>query len=113
MSSLRDFLKCRQQIGTAFGCVPVTPITVFAGSKVIWDRIPDIITADNLIRNSGVPNILHWHIPVDTNLNVGSWMFHLFDYFDQQLPDLIEFGFPLDFDRSISLSSTLKIMLRL
>ena len=29
------------------------------------------------------------------------------DYFDQQLPDLIEFGFPLDFDRSRDLQSTL------
>ena len=29
------------------------------------------------------------------------------DYFDQQLPDLIEFGFLLDFDRSRKLQSTL------
>ena len=29
------------------------------------------------------------------------------DYVDQQLPDLIEFGFPLDFDRSRDLQSTL------
>ena len=28
------------------------------------------------------------------------------DYFDQQLPDLIEFGFPLSFDRNLDLSST-------
>ena len=29
------------------------------------------------------------------------------DYFDQQLPDLIQFGFPLDFDRSRDLQCTL------
>ena len=29
-------------------------------------------------------------------MNVDSWRSS--DYFDQQLPDLIEFGFPLDFD---------------
>ena len=28
------------------------------------------------------------------------------DYFDQQLPDLIEFRFPLDFDRTRELQST-------
>ena len=28
------------------------------------------------------------------------------DYFDQQLPDLIEFGFPLSFDRNLDLNST-------
>ena len=29
------------------------------------------------------------------------------DYFDQQLPDLIEFGFPLDFDRAGTLGQIL------
>ena len=28
------------------------------------------------------------------------------DYFDQQLPDLIEFSFPLSFDRNLDLNST-------
>ena len=39
-------------------------------------------------------------------LNIAPWGFYLCDYFDQQLLDLIEFGFPLDFDRSCSLSSS-------
>ena len=43
-------------------------------------------------------------IPVKTDLNVSNWKEHLVDYFDQQL---IEFGFPLDFDRSRDLQSTL------
>ena len=45
---------------------------------------------------------------MDTNLNVASWRSYLSDYFDQQLPDLFEFRFLLDFDRRVSLSSTLK-----
>ena len=28
----QDFMKCRQKIGSVFGCVPVTHITVFVGS---------------------------------------------------------------------------------
>ena len=47
------------------------------------------------------------HVPVRTKLNVISWRKYLVDYFDQQFPDLIEFGFPLDFDRSRDLQSTL------
>ena len=45
-------------------------------------------------------------IPVRTNLNVKSSRHYLVDYFDQQLPEMIEFGFPLDFDRSRNLQST-------
>ena len=43
-------------------------------------------------------------IPVKTPLNIATCRFYLCDYFDQQLLDLIEFSFPLDFDRYCSLS---------
>ena len=86
----------------------MTPITVFSGSKVAWERIPDTITAHHKAKNSGVPNFSHCRIPVDTNLSVASWRFHLSDFFDQQLPDLIKFGFPLEFDRNSTLSNTFK-----
>ena len=45
-------------------------------------------------------------IPVDTSLKVDTRRHYLFNYFDQQLPDLIEFGFPLDFDRTTTLGVT-------
>ena len=45
-------------------------------------------------------------IPVQTQLKPGAWRFHLRNYWDQQLPDLIEYGFPIDFDRSRPLTST-------
>ena len=60
-----------------------------------------------MIRDTGIPNFLGLHIPVKTNLNIASWRKHLVDYFEQQLPDLIEFRFPLDFDRARDLQSTL------
>ena len=47
-------------------------------------------------------------IPVKTNLNVVNWKKHLGDYFDRQLLNSIQFGFPLDFDRSTALCSTYK-----
>ena len=60
-----------------------------------------------MIRDSGIPNFLGLCIPVKTNLKISSWRAHLCDYFDKQLCDLIEFGFPLDFDRSRQFESTL------
>ena len=59
-----------------------------------------------LIRESGFPNFWGLRIPVKTQLNIAAWRFYLRDYFDQQMLDLIEFGFPLDSDRSCSLSSS-------
>ena len=102
-----EYQKCKAQIGTKFGCVPLAPIYVYKGQPKVWESVPDIFMAHKLIRDSGLPNFLGLRIPVETNLNVSSWRKHLVDYFDQQLPDLIEFGFPLDFDRTRDLQSTL------
>ena len=103
-TSVLEYHKCKEQNGTKFGCVPLAPIHVYRGPIRHWDCIPDVLTAHKLIRESGLSNFLGLRIPVSTNLNVNSWRRH---YFDQQLPDLIEFGFPLDFDRSRDLQSTL------
>ena len=104
---LPEYQKCKAQIGTKFGCVPLAPSYVYKGQSQVWESVPDVLTAHKLIRDSGLPNFLGLRIPVETNLNVSSWRKHLVDYFDQQLPDLIELGFPLDFDRTRDLQSTL------
>ena len=101
-----EYQKCKKQIGTKFGCVPLVPIYVYRGPTRHWDCIPYVLTAHKLIRQSELPNFLGLRIPVQTSLNVNTWRCHLVDYFDQQLPDLIKFGFPLDFDRSRDLQST-------
>ena len=101
-----EYQKCKEQIGTKFGCVLLAPIYVYTGPTKQWDVIPDILASHKLIRQYGLPNFLGLRIPVRTNINVNNWRHHLVDYFDQQLPDLIKFGFPLDFDRSRDLQST-------
>ena len=98
--------KCHQQIGDQFGCFPLNYFITYQGPGIQWDYSPDVLEAHRLIRASGVPNFLGLRIPVKTNLNVSSWKKHLNNYFDQQLPDLIQFGFPLDFNRKVQLSST-------
>ena len=49
---------------------------------------------------------MHARIPLNTQLKVHSWKKYLHSYWDQQLVDLIQFGFPLEFDRRIALQST-------
>ena len=58
------------------------------------------------VKQFGCPNFLGARIPVVSNLNMDNWKFHLRDYWDTQLLDLLEFGFPLDFDTNTELVST-------
>ena len=95
----QEYRKCSAQNGVRYGAVPLSPIKLFTGDSTYWEQVPDIIQAHQLIRQSGLPNVLGLRIPVHTQLNVNKWSSYLSDYYDQQLPDLIEFGFPLDFDR--------------
>ena len=53
-----------------------------------------------------MPNFLNCRIPVQTQLHPDRWRHYFTDYWDQQLPDLIQYGFLLDFDRSFTLSSS-------
>ena len=98
--------KCCEQIGSKFGCIPVSEIASFNGTPMYWKEVPNIIQAHKLIRNSGLPNFLGLRIPVATRLKVDTWRYYLSDYFDHQLSDLIQFGFPLDFDRDRVLGLT-------
>ena len=100
------FTNLCEQIGTKLGCIPSNHIALFDGTPTYWEKIPDIIQAHKLIRDSGLPNFLGLRIPVGTRLKVQNWRHYLAEYFDQQLPDLIEFGFPLDFDRKQVLGIT-------
>ena len=45
-------------------------------------------------------------IPVNSQLKVEAWKKYLHAYWDRQLIDLIQYGFPLDFDRKCTLKST-------
>ena len=94
------------QIRTRFGFIPKGPLKLYDGNPGFCNRIPDIITAHLLIRESGLPNYLGCRIPVRSNLKCHIWSQYLTKYWDSQLTDLLKFGFPLDFDRTCSLHST-------
>ena len=89
-----------------FGFIPTGPLKIYDGTSVSWNPIPDIITAHLLVRNSGLPNYLGCRIPVNSNLHCDNWNHYLQHYWDNQLVDLLKYGFPLDFDRSSQLVPT-------
>ena len=101
-----DRQACILQNGNEFGYIPVNNLHTYNGPEVHWHIVPDILQAHQIIRHTGVPNFLNARIPVATQLNPDSWAKHLTTYWDQQLVDLIRFGFPLDFDRNSTLLSS-------
>ena len=95
-----------QQNTKQFDFLPNSALKIYTGEVVQWDDIPDILQAHQLVKDSKLPNFLHCCIPVQSGLNIKAWRHYLSNYWDQQLCDLLEFGFTLDFDRSCQLDST-------
>ena len=58
-----------------------------------------------IVRSTNKPNFMQTILPVQPQLNVKAWKNHLEGYWDRQLSELIQFGFPLDFNRSCPLIS--------
>ena len=94
-----EYNNCVQQNGEDFGFIPLTPLKVYHGDPIDYDRPPDIITAHKIVRQTGIPNFLGARIPIASQLKPQRWRYHLNRFWDKQLPDLIEYGFPLDFCR--------------
>ena len=55
------------------------------------------------VKDSGAPNFLKCRFPVDSQLNLKVWKEVQVDYWDNQLIHLLEYGFPLDFNRECPL----------
>ena len=89
-----------------FGFIPKGPLKLYDGDPGLCNNIPDIISAHLLIKESGRPNFLGCRIPVVSNLKCKNWSQYLKHYWDKQLPDLLKYGFLLDFDRNCSLYAT-------
>ena len=95
-----------------FGFIPKGTLKLYDGDPGVCNSIPDIISAHLLVKESGLikatgkPNYLAAKIPVVSQLNIDKWSSHISEYWDVQLLDLLEYGFPLDVDRSTLLSST-------
>ena len=101
-----DQQNCIQETGGYFGFVPQTSLQIYKGTPVHWEKIPNILAAHQLVKNSGTHNYLKCRIPVNSHLKIHNWTHLLKDYWDQQIVDLLHYGFPLDFNRISPLTST-------
>ena len=68
----------------------------------------DPLTLHQIIKASGEHNFKKCQIHIKSQLNPDAWDELLKGYWDTQLPLLVRFGFPLDFDRKTPLESHLE-----
>ena len=99
-----DFIQCVAQNGSDFGVLPITAQATYQGPVTGNAHVTDIIDLYHQVRHSRIPNFLGCRVPLLGQLNPAVWREHLAHYWDKQLPDLIEYGFPIDFDRKCHLS---------
>ena len=108
-----DYNQFMQQTQIELGFIPLIDLKLYQGPERYWGVVLDLIQVHKMVISSGLPNFLSCHIPVQGPLRPEVWQSYLHDYLDQQLPDLIKFGFPLDFKRMYPLQSTWTIILQL
>ena len=65
----------------------------------------DILALHKLLRQDGRHNYEGLQVPVHSQLNFVKWKSYLQDYWDCQLPLLIKYGFPLDYNRCHNIQS--------
>ena len=63
-----------------------------------WEKIPDLIKAHKLISETGLSDLLRFRIPIESGLNIDKWMSYLCNYWDPQLCDPLQYGFPIYFN---------------
>ena len=101
----QDYVNCVQQNGKDFRFLPLSDLMVYTGDEITLTNIPSIVEAHTIVRNSGKPNFMGARIPLASQLNINAWKFYLAQYWDNQIVALLQYGFPLDFDRSGLLQS--------
>ena len=65
----------------------------------------DSIALHNCLKNSDTHNFMGEQLSISSQLNPDAWDSYLGDYWDKQLPLLVRFGFPLDYNRGRALKS--------
>ena len=99
------FHKWRRQSAFNFGYIPLAD-QLMPGVDTMNDAL-DLtpIEMHYAVRKTNKPNFMLARIPVRGQLNVEAWCEHLGEYWDQQLLQLIRFGFPLDFNRACNITN--------
>ena len=85
-----------------FGFVPLSDL-IMPESSLSGNKIDCPIQQHFHVRASSLSNFMCQRTPVVSQLHIEDWKVSLSDYWDQQLLLLIQYGFPLDFDRNCPL----------
>ena len=88
-----------------FGFIPLSELAIPSVDK----RIPlqgSLLQARYDVAKEGNYNFMGAQIQIPSQLNPDVWQDYLIDYWDKQLPYLIRYGFPLDFDTDVHLNHT-------
>ena len=100
-----DNTLCITQNVPLFGFIPIYGIKSHVVDKCHNIECNDILQLHKMLREDGRHNYEGLQIPVPSNLNYRVWAGYLREYWDWQLPLLIKFGFPLDFNRDSVVTS--------
>ena len=92
-----------RQSNFKFGFVPIDEqlLPVIKHTSNVMGRSP--FTIHEIVKSTNEPNFMPARFPVDSQLNVEAWKKYLDGYWDRQLIHPIQFGFPLDYNRSCEL----------
>ena len=86
-----------------FGFVPLSdPVMPTCTDSGLF-RASSFLELHEIVKMCGKPNLLGARIPLESQLNIPKWKVELKDYWDQQLLQFLEYGFPLGFNRSCKL----------
>ena len=88
-----------------FRFIPLSDLALPSVDK----RIPlhgSLLQARYDVSKEGNYNFMGAQIQIPSQLNPDVWQDYLIDYWDKQLPYLIRYGFPLDFDTGVDLNHT-------
>ena len=96
------YIKWNEQNADKFGFIPLGPLVLPVTDKRKYMG-SDPIKLYDVTRNESRPNFLAAQIQLESQLKADTWEKLLVNYWDRQLPYLIRYGFPLDFDRNSKL----------
>ena len=96
---------CKQQSSHNFGFIPLTEPILPETSVSSSDTIQCPIELHKMVKKFNKPNFLGARIPVKSQLNIDQWQTYLVDYWDKQLLEFLQFGFPLGFNRQCPLKN--------
>ena len=96
--------KWRDQSQFNFGFVPLGDQILPDNLKVNNSKGLNPLEMHEIVKATNKPNSMEARLPINSQLKVDTWKSHLQGYWDEQLLQLIEFEFDLDFNRNCPLN---------